>query len=167
LASTGLAAASSILTGFSALQQSRYQAAVLSQQMEVEQKNVANINQAAQTEAMEADQDAAAFMAEDQVRLAASGFSLGSPSYLRRIARNRLVAQENSRRILDDGARAVESTQNRIAGLQSEKSGLKKSAGFTLLSTGLALTNDWLSGANLVSENAARRTNTTASGVRT
>ena len=167
LASTALSAGSTLLSGFSAMRQANYQAAVIAQQIEQEKKNAVNLNQATQIEAQEADEQASQFLSSEIARQGASGFALSSPSFLSRNSRNRATAAVNRLRITEDGARQVENTQNRIAGLEAERRGARSNRFSALIQTGIGLTNDWLQGANLVSNASARRINTTASGVRT
>jgi hypothetical protein len=157
LASTGaglLSTGVGIVGNFMA---NRYQQGILAQQAAIERRNAEMTRDAGRKSAQDADIVAADAISEEVARQAASGFSIGSPSYLRRIMRTRALAGLNRERIVDDADRQATSSLNRAAAADAEANQSKRAGYFNLIAGGLNLGSDLLSGSTLLERSKQKR----------
>ena len=156
-ASAGAGILSAAVGGISAISAANYQAAVAKRAALVKEENARRIVEAGQKQAKDQDLAAAAAVADDIAAQASSGFSLSSPSFVRRRkSQTRLIEQDRTR-IIEDANLQAQGELNDAATYRSEASQAKSSALFSFLEAGLNIGDSIIGGANLVSNVRQRR----------
>lgn len=157
-ASAGLGIISAGVSGLASMSAASYQAAVASRAAAIHEENAKRIVEAGRKEAKMQDEAAAAFIADDIAAQAASGFSLSSPSFVRRRAKQQVLADQDRANIVEDSIVQARSEREAGAAAASEGKQARRSALFSLLGTGIGMADSAISGAILTGEVAARRT---------
>ena len=140
---TGASVASTVIATGAAISGAIYQSNILKAKAEAERQNAERVRAAGRVNAQEADFEALAAMAQDSVLQAASGFSLASPSFIRRRDRNAINARLNRNRIVEDAEIEAIGALNRarFAGMEARatRTGavFDLAAGFTRLGKNL------------------------------
>lgn len=157
-ASAGLGIISAGVSGLASMSAARYQAAVASRAAAIHEENAQRIVAAGRKEAKMRDEAAAAFIADDISAQAASGFALSSPSFVRRRAKQQVLADQDRANIVEDSIVQARSEREAGAASASEAKQARRSALFSFIGTGLGMADSAISGAILSGEIAARRT---------
>lgn len=146
----------------SSISANNYNAAVATRAAMIRDQNANRLLEAGRKEAQMQDEQAAAAIADDIALSAASGFSVNSPSFVRRRQRTTELAGRDRANIVEDSILAAKSEREGAASLRSEASQYKRSNLFTLLSGAIGVGDTLIGGANLTSSVAARRTTNNA-----
>ena len=149
--------------GFVGLQQ---QAAILRRQAEIEERNRRRILRAGAQSAQDKDLEAAAIIAEDEARKAASGFDVGSVSFVRSTRKNKILAARDRFRIIEDARIQSENAGRRAENLRDQASSASLSSLFGLVEGGLGFFDDFISSGSLINQQTARRITRRARSVR-
>lgn len=157
-ASAGLGIVSAGVSGLAAMSAARYQAAVASRAAAIHEENAQRIVEAGRKEAKMQDEAAAAFIADDIASQAASGFALSSPSFIRRRAKQQVLAGQDRANIVEDSIVQARSEREASAAASSEAKQARRSALFSFLGMGINMADSAISGAILSGDVAARRT---------
>jgi hypothetical protein len=129
----------------------------MTRQAEVDEENARRTREAGKRSAKDKDLEAAIILSRRQASRAASGFEVGSASFLRSAARDRFLATRDRMRIVEGAERRSDSFYERAAGARSEASGAKTAGIFGLIGTGLNLYGDLISDAALTNNTNARK----------
>lgn len=167
LATLGTAASigGSVLGTISQVQSLNYQAAVLAQTNEDLRAERDSIMDRSQAVEMEADFEALAAIGGEQARQSASGFAMGSGSFVRRNRRNVNVARQNTLRIREGAELELEGIDRQIDVNADQGDVLRAGRRAALFEGIVGVGSSLVSGADLVSRNRIRRTNREAMGV--
>lgn len=159
----GLAGAA--LSGISAINQASYQSALATRTAKLEEENARRILDAGQKDAQMQDLQAAEAIADEIALNAASGFSVNSPTFVRRRTRLHELATQDRSRIVEDARVQGQAAMERAAGARAEAKAAKRSGFFAFLEAGLTGYNSLLGDANLASSLANRKITQQASTV--
>lgn len=159
-----IAAAGTVVSALGAISALGAQAQAADAASRVEEENARQARIAASSAAQDADFEAAAVLADLQVRQSASGLVVSSPSFLRRQNRNSISADINRERIVEDGERSATSAQNRALSQRSSASAARSERIFTAIGGAIQTRADLIGDAELVSrarenKNTIRRIN--------
>jgi hypothetical protein len=158
--STGLALASTAVSGISSIAQNKYQATVLARAAKTEQENAARIRAAGAQQAQQQDVEAREIIEGEIARMGASGFAIDSFSSRGRIAKNRRLSSIDRQRIVEDAELQAKSSDNQANAYIAEAKQAKRASIFDLIGIGIGAGTDLVSGANLVNKiKSARITN--------
>lgn len=161
-ATVGSSIFTAVIGGIGAISQANYQAAVASRAAKIQEQNAQRIVAAGQADAQQQDMEAAAAVADDIARNAASGFAVSSPSFIRRRERQRVLIEQDRSRIIEDSRVQAMSAREQAAASMSEAAQAKKSALFSMLDMGLNVTDSLIGGATLASSLTQKKLNSDA-----
>lgn len=161
---TGLAIGSTVLGAAAQAQAGSYQAAVLQRQAAAETRNADRVVFAGQQSQADQDAAAAAQLGSETARQAASGFRLDSASFMRRNEINKFLARRDAQRIRYDSDVQAQNLRANAATLQANATAARPSF-MDLLSTGLGIGSDLITGASLVNRNKAAQIRRDSVGV--
>ena len=146
-------------------QAANFQASVAQRNAQMLQNNAADTRQAGQINQQERDMESAAILAEDQTRMAGSGFELNSTTFNRRTRAGRILARRDALRIRQDADRDAVSMENQADGEQVTAQSAKRAGRNALVAGLFDVGSGLIDGATMVNRNRALRINREARGV--
>jgi hypothetical protein len=124
---------------------------------EVADDNAKQARQSGQVSAQEADLEAATILANVDARQGATGFTLSSPSFVRRQQRNRVNAKINRERTIEDSERQATSSTNEGQNLRLSAKNAAGERRYNRIAGALQIGTDLISGATAVNKDRAAR----------
>jgi len=142
-----------------------FQASVAARNAQMLENNAADTREAGQINQQERDLESAAILAEDQTRMAGSGFALNSTSFNRRSRAGRILARRDALRIRQDADRDAISLENQADGERATGQSAKRAGRNALVAGLFDVGSGLIDGATKVNERKALRINRQARGV--
>ena len=122
----------SLVSGFAAMQQAKYQAAVAEYNMKVAENNANAASQAAQLEAEDQAKQRAGEISFQGAAQGSSGLDLGSPSAVNSRMRTQELAYTEQLRIASRGNQEYTAYMNQREGFRLERDAANSAAGFAM-----------------------------------
>lgn len=154
-AGIALAVAGTALSGLAQFQASRAQEAILKRQAQVAEINAQQAVASSQVAQQDRDFNALQEIARVEAGQGASGFSFGSGSFGRSREQLRTLARRDSLRIRQQGDAEAQNFRTQGASARAQAKLESRSRMFNLVSTGLGIGNDLLTGAARVNQRRA------------
>ena len=142
-----------------------FQASVAQRNAQMLQDNAADTRQAGQINQQERDMESASILAEDQTRMAGSGFELNSTTFNRRTRAGRILARRDALRIRQDADREAVSMENQADGERATAQSAKRAGRNALVAGLFDVGSGLIDGATMVNQRKALQINRQARGV--
>ena len=163
-ASVALGVAGTAIQTISAVQQGKFQAAVLERQAQLNEQQAKQVIRAGNETARDTDLEAGAIMSDVLAKQGSSGFQTNSGSFLRRRTGLKvLAARDRIRTVTDSQIQARGLREN--AAIQRAQADAAKPSSLTYLAAGLGVADSLIGGATLATSLNARKVTRTASTI--
>lgn len=157
-ASTGAALVGTAVSTVGAVSALSMQKAAMDQAAQVEEQNALLARERGQARAQDQDFELAALLSEDQATYSTSGLATGSGSFMATRSRRQVIGRTSRLRAIYDAELQGINAESRAAADRTEARSFGTQSVFRLVSGGLDLGNDLLSGAAMTRTGVAANT---------